>query len=165
MGVDYERKVVVQYQGDPKLFLNGEGSYLFWSGGQCVMDQGLENAVFISLFTQMWPETSPLGHYTNYLFDDIAVHVGSDFERIASAPITFASLNDTRLAAEQALEWMTKTSLAKEITVEVTNPIVNRLSVAIRIKRPDLTDTEILLIKNGENWIYQTTDPAHQRGE
>jgi hypothetical protein len=54
-------------------------------------------------------------------------------------------------------------NLAKEVSVTVTNPAYNRVATEVYIKRPDLTDQELLLIKNGENWIYQTSDPAHGR--
>jgi phage gp46-like protein len=163
MTIDYAKKTIVQYQGDPRLFLDGEGSFLIWRGGQCVMDQGLENAVDISLFTRLDPKTSPLGWAGNYLIDDIKQHVGSRFEEVADRPITFSGLTDISNAAKLALDWLITAGLAKEITVETTNPRYEWRRVAVRITRPDLTDKEIVLLRNGQNWIYQTTDPAHGR--
>jgi phage gp46-like protein len=160
---DYTQKTIVQYQGDPRLFLNGEGSELIWRGGQCIMDQGLENTVDISLFTRLDPKTSPRGWAGNYLFNDITQHVGSRFEEVADRPITFSGLTDVSDAAKQALEWLIDAGLAKSIEAETTNPRYEWLRVEVRITRPDLTDQEIVLLKNGQNWLYQTSDPAHGR--
>lgn len=163
MSKDYANATIVKYQGDPRLFLQGDGSFLEWRGGQCIMDQGLENIVVILLFTTLEPKTSPLGWYGNYLVQEINQRIGSDYEYWAGQAITLTSINNTRAAAEKALERLITMKLAKEITVTVTNPSYNRVSTSVYIKRPDLTDQELLLTKNGENWIYQTSDPAHGR--
>ena len=73
------------YQGDPRLFLDENGSYLKFKGGQPVMDKGLENMVYIKLFTSK-------GWAGNTLFSNPANHIGSDFELSLEAPITLQSL-------------------------------------------------------------------------
>jgi hypothetical protein len=37
------------FQGDPRLFLDKNGAYIAFSGGQPVMDRGFENVVLILL--------------------------------------------------------------------------------------------------------------------
>ena len=39
------------YEGDPKLFIDENGSYLKFENGQPVMDQGFENFALIQLLT------------------------------------------------------------------------------------------------------------------
>lgn len=164
MSVDYDRALVTLYEGDPRLFLDdGDGSYLQFNGGQPVMDSGLENIVFISYFTRLEPVESPLGWWGNYLHDDTAVHIGSRFEAAMELPVTLSNLDVGRIEAENALAHMITSGLAAEIIVEVSNPRANVRQVITKIRRPDQSLQELLLTKNGVNWIYQATDPAHGR--
>ena len=79
------------YQGDPRLFLDSDGSFLKFTGGQPVMDRGLENIVLISLFTRPgWPG--------NVLFQDENQKIGSDFLDIANQSITLRLLLKTHRA-------------------------------------------------------------------
>jgi phage gp46-like protein len=65
--------------------------------------------------------------------------------------------------AENALDWMFESKLAKEITAEMTNPRSGVLTLDLVIVKPDLTIQELLLTKNGVNWVYQSISPAHGR--
>jgi phage gp46-like protein len=72
MTINYSLKEITLYDGDPRIFMDdGDGSYLLFKGGQPVMDSGLENAVFISLFTTLDPPESVLGWCGNYLWDEM----------------------------------------------------------------------------------------------
>lgn len=140
------------FEGDPRMFLGADGSKLQFTGGQPVMDRGLENIVLIALFTS--PDW--LG---NTLFVDPAQQIGSEFEIEALKPITITQIQVVRSAAIKALTL----SIFGTIEVEVTNPNSHRLNVAIFIEPPGGDIQAFLLTKNGENWIFQATDPAHLR--
>jgi len=143
-----------RYQGDPKLTLDENGADLTFKGGQPVMDQGIENAAMISLFT----EPNWCG---NIFFQDPNEKIGSQYLEKARQPITLASLNDTRSAAENALSWMTRSGIASKIAAVVNNPRTNWLQSVILIQPPG-RDLDILLVKkNGSNWISQKLDPAY----
>lgn len=139
------------FQGDPRLFLNADGSSLIFRGGQPIMDKGLENFVLISLFTKK-------GWFGNSIVRE-RYHIGSDFEEALNQPITIDSFNNIRIAAEKALD---HPSIGK-ITVNVSNPINFRLDVLIRIEPPGQPEENFLLTKDGLNWFFQKIDPANEK--
>jgi phage gp46-like protein len=145
-----------RFQGDPKLFMSVDGSYMVFKGCQPIMDGGLENVVFISLFTKP-------GWSGNILFDDPNERIGSDFEEAANQPFTLESFTDMRNAANAALKWMVDSGLASTVDVTVRNPTGNILEVIILIQPPTDDVQALLLTKNGQNWIIQTVDPAYKR--
>jgi phage gp46-like protein len=140
------------YQGDPALVLGVNGSKLVFKGGQPVMDQGLENLALISLFTTQ-------GWVGNSLFADPAQRIGSDFMDAANQPITLSMLNDVAQAAKRALD----DPAFGNVIVNVENPNSYRLNVTIRLEPPGQDSMELLLEKNGLNWIFQKLKPAHER--
>jgi phage gp46-like protein len=125
------------------------GTRLQFTGGQPLMDRGLENLALISLFT------SP-GWAGNLL---VKSDIGSDFEAVCNQPITRRSLNDIRNSAERAL----KSPAFGRVTVTVTNPTGYRLNVIIRIEPPGDNPQAIQLTRNGENWTFQAMDPAFNK--
>lgn len=139
----------MSFEGDPRLILSASGSRLQFVGGQPLMDKGVENLALISLFT------SP-GWAGNLLIKE---DIGSDFENAAKQPITLSALNDIRDAAERAL----KTAAFGDVTVEVTNPTSDRLDVFIIIDPPAENPQQLQLTRNGQNWIFQTIDPAYKK--
>lgn len=144
--------IIDRFSGDPKMILTEDGADLSISGGQPVMDQGLENLAMISLFTQKgWP--------ANFLIDNPDERHGSDFEVTAKRPITLSTLNDTRQAAENAL----KNPALGKMDISVSNPNSNFLQVAITIHPPGKDSETLLLAKNGVNWINQKLHPANER--
>ena len=136
-------------QGDPRIILTASGSRLQFTGGQPLMDRGLENLALISLFT------SP-GWAGNLL---VKSAIGSDFENVCNQPITRQALNDIRNAAERALN----NPAFGRIAVTVSNPAGYRLEIYIRIEPPGENPQTIQLTRNGENWSFQATDPAYKR--
>ena len=140
------------YQGDPALVLTENGSKLVFKGGQPVMDQGLENLVLISLFTRP-------GWIGNTLFQDPAQQIGSDFLDAANQSITVDSLNDIAQAAKRALD----NPIFGNVIVTVSNPRSQRINVTIRIEPPGQDSMDLLLEKNGLNWIFQKLNPANER--
>lgn len=140
------------YQGDPRIFIDENGAYLNFVGGQPTMDRGLENLAIISLFTR-------LGWAGNVLFDDTNQQIGSDFEEIANQPITFEMLNDLRNAAERALD----NPAFGTVTATINNPSGHRLEITVLIEPPGQDVQMLLLTKNGLNWRSQALDPAYKR--
>lgn len=141
------------YQGDPRLFLNADGAYLNFTGGQPTLDRGLENLALISLFTRP-------GWAGNVLFQDENQKLGSDFEEISNQPITVQMINDLRDAAERALN----NPAFGNVTVEISNPNSYRLEIKITLQPPGQDIKTLLITKNGSNWIAQASDPAYLRG-
>lgn len=140
------------YQGDPRLFLDENGSFLEFKGGQPVMDQGLENLALISLFTRR-------GWAGNVLFQDQSQQIGSDFEATAEQPITIQTINDVTDAAEKALE----SDAFGNVTISVENPSGYKTDVKVTIEHPGQDIQELLISKNGLNWVAQKLFPAYER--
>jgi phage gp46-like protein len=143
-----------RYEGDPKMTLDEEGSALTFRGGQPVMDGGIENAIFISLFTKP-------GWSGNFLIQDPNKQVGSNFENTLEQSITVSSLNEMRDGAEKALKWMVDSGLTSRVTAAVTNPSSNRVQVVILVEYPGKDLDAFLALKNSQNWIIQKIDPAN----
>lgn len=139
------------FSGDPKVTLDPDGADMLFLGGQPVMDQGWENFVFISLFTdEEWAGNVLLNPDEK---------IGSKFEKLANSSITLTNLNDMRIEAESAL----KSESFGKITVDVQTPSSHQYKTRILISPPDALLNEIELIKNGQNWIQQKVNPAHER--
>ena len=141
-----------RFSGDPKLILTEDGADLVFRGGQPVMDQGLENLALISLFTRR-------GWVGNFLIDSQDEKIGSDFEVTAKRPITLSTINDVRQTAEEALK---NPALGKS-EVAVSNPNSDFLNVKILVHPPGQDSGNLILTRNGSNWISQKLNPAHQR--
>jgi len=149
-----------QLDGDPKIGIEDNGAELYFYGGQPVMDQGIENAVLISLFTAD-------GWAGNALLTGKNEAIGSDYERFATEEaITITTLDRLAERARAALSWMVSSGLAASVNVEAINPTGRQLQVIINIVPPGGGNVETLLVaKNGPNWIAQIIDPAHDRIE
>lgn len=148
---------VDRYQGDPKMFIDEQGSYFQFTGGQPVMDGGIENAVFMSLFTRK-------GWHGNLVLRAQSEKIGSDFEKTCEGAITKTMLGEVEAAARLALQWMVDVDLAAEIKVGVRNYQGRQLQVAIWITPPFSKDpVKLLLTRNGANWASQVIDPAYRR--
>lgn len=122
-------------QGDPRLILDADGSRLQFSGGQPLMDAGLENLVLIALFT------SP-GWCGNSLLD---IPIGSDFEAECNKPITLSQLNRIRNAAERAV----RSKAFGGATVTVRNPAGHRLEVVVTLSPA----AELLVVRDNGRWV------------
>ena len=141
-----------RFQGDPRLVLTENGAKLIFTGGQPIMDQGVENQALIALFTtQSWPG--------NTLFINPDQKIGSDFVKASREAITLSSLNNIRDAALKALQ----APIFGDISVEVTNPTSYQIKTEIVVKPPGEDPQTIILLKNGINWVLQGTDPASER--
>jgi len=145
-----------RFQGDPKMILTEDGADLVFKAGQPVMDQGLENAAFISLFTEP-------GWCGNVLFEDEVQKIGSLYEQTGRQPITLTNLNDMRDSSQNALAWMIPENLAARVESNSANPTGELRVTEILIEPPGQDVQTLLLTKYGENWINQSLDPAHKK--
>ena len=143
------------YQGDPALFLDENGSELIFKGGQPILDQGLENAAKISLFTEGW--------FGNVLFDEESQRVGSNFESENRKPITATNLQSREQSAIDALQWLIDDGIASNVEVEASNENGVKVDYIIRIFPVGRDVQELRVSENGLNWIAQFFNPAHGR--
>ena len=140
----------INYQGDPKLFIDKNGAFLEFRGGQPLMDQGLENAALISLFTKKgW-------HGNAFLSSE--EKIGSDFQEVGIGTITATSLEKINQEAVKALE----KPFFGNVQAITVNPINYRINTGILIRPPGYDSGVIQIEKNGENWIFQKNNPAHK---
>jgi len=146
-----------RFQGDPLLILTDDGSDMVFpgDGGQPLMDQGLENSVNISLFTEP-------GWVGNVLFEPNE-QIGAGYEAAGRQPITLTNINNLQNTAELALKWMIDERMASKITAKTTNSEGTLRTTTILIEPPGADIQEVILTKYGENWINQTVDPAYRK--
>lgn len=146
-----------RFQGDIAVKITADGAKMLFIGGEPVRDQGLENAVTISLYTKK-------GWWGNVLLSEDSKKIGSDVEITALKPIVdLQSINNMNDAIDKALQWMTDVKLAQSYDINVVNPKVDELKAQIIIYPPGRDSLTLLFLKNGINWISQATNPASER--
>jgi hypothetical protein len=122
------------FSGDPKFFVSEYGSTFRFVSGQPVMEQGAANAALMALFTKP-------GWCGNVLAKSDTEKIGSDFEEAVFGPITLLSLKNIRFVAEDALV----TAGFKVLSIEVLNPVSNRISVKAVIQHESGTVYSLFL--------------------
>lgn len=146
-----------RFQGDPAVKITPDGAKMKFVGGQPVMDQGIENAVTISMYTKK-------GWWGNILFSEESKKIGSDVQKTAGEPIVnLTSVNNVTDSIEKALAWMINSKLASSIDIEVTNPKAESIKANITVHPPGRDAQKFLFLKNGLNWVLQSQNPAHER--
>jgi phage gp46-like protein len=154
---------VDRYQGDPKLILDENGANMVFKAGQPLMDGGLENTVFISLFTRRRDPTTNKQWCGNSLFDSPSQRIGGRFMEKADQSVTLSMLLDLEAAAKSDLQWMINEQIATEITASASVPTGKNVHVLIGIKPPGRSLQQLIVLKYGNNWVIQALDPAHKR--
>jgi len=130
--------------GDVRLTPTADGGDITLLGGQPDMDQGLETAVYVSLFSgpAWW------GNLSGALDE----RAESNLESLLSQTLT----NQTRLDAEeyarQALAWMLRSGIAAKVTVAATLPTLGWLVLSIVIEQPG---TDPAVLRYQINWAAQ----------
>lgn len=148
-------KTFNRFQGDPAITITEEGASMTFKGGQPVMDQGLENAVILSLYTKK-------GYWGNTLLRKESQKIGSDFSEIRTV-VNIDTINDYTDDATGALRWMKTENIASKIDISITNPYNDQIYSDIKITPPGQDTQELLFFKNGINWINQAANPSHER--
>jgi phage gp46-like protein len=127
--------------GDPKLFETGIGADLSIIGGQPVMDDGLENAVYLSLFT-------PPGWWGNILSTSESYRYESRIPELFRRTLTNQVRIDAEKYATDALAWMGIERIADKITPTAVILSVGVLGLAIKIDQPSRS----LTLRYQLNW-------------
>lgn len=128
------------YDGDPKLYNSGDGADISIVAGQPIMDEGLENAVELSLFT------SP-GWWGNSVSEPDEQY-GSELGDVMRRTLTNQTRLDAAARARTALAWLVSSGVAKSVSVTASIPQVGMLGLVISIEQPDRTTT----IRYQVNW-------------
>jgi phage gp46-like protein len=130
----------VKFDGDPRLFETGNGADLHISAGQPEMDAGLENAVYISLFSSKdwWGNLVSTG----------SEKLESNLETLSSAKLTNATRQSAEEFAREALAWLLADGVASKITPVATIPAVGFLGLEIKIEQPGRTS----VVRYSINW-------------
>jgi len=133
----------MNYEGDVKLIQTDDGGDIEFVAGQPVMDQGLETAVYISLFSGDW--------WGNAISEQNE-KLESNLEEIYNRNLS----NKTRLDAEEymrkALEWMIRLGIAKRIDVSASLPTPGWLGLEITIIEPNGSEQNL---RYSINWAKQ----------
>ncbi len=133
----------MNYDGDVKLIPTEDGGQITIEKGQTIMDDGLETAAYISLFS---------GDYWGNAISERDEKTESELETLFSQTLT----NQVRLDAEeyalQALEWMKRQGIAAKIEAEGSIPRTGFLGLVVRIYQPDDTVAEL---RYQINWTNQ----------
>jgi phage gp46-like protein len=121
----------VTFDGDPKMYSTGGESDLLIADGQPVMDEGLENAVFLSLF-------STTGWWGNAVSSEDE-KLGSELQTVLRRTLNNAARLDAEQYAKDALAWLLSAGIAKSVAVSATIPAVGVLGLVVTVEQPDRT--------------------------
>jgi len=132
----------MNYDGDVKLTATEDGGQITVRSGQPVMDDGLETAAYLSLFS---------GDYWGNAISERDEKTESELETLFSHTLN----NQVRLDAEeyalQSLAWMKQQGIASKIEAEASIPRAGFLGLAITITQPDGTAAVLRYQINWEN--------------
>ncbi len=134
------------FEGDPKIVITAEGAEIPFpgNGGQPEMEQGVENLAILSLLTRP-------GWSGNFYFTELSKKYGSEYEEIAEKPITLTNIELLRQATIKSLKNDAFGTVESIISIISSS---QRLNV-IKISPPGSDINEIVLQKNGLNWLFQ----------
>ena len=137
-----------RFGGDPKLFFTDDGFDLRYIAGQPVMEKGLENQAYISLFTREG--------WAGNVFLPPENRVGSDYEDTCAGSITLSKLADIENSAVRAM-----TSKAfQRVSAEAKNPRSDILLVEIKAG----SGGPLTFSREGGLWRNQREKPIDHSG-
>jgi phage gp46-like protein len=119
---------------------NGDGGEIEVVGGQIGLDEGLETAVFLSLFGGNDDDagidaTKALQWWGNVEErDETRRHRSETQYLLNNSALVPANLRRFEDAAALDLEWMTSTGLASFVGVEATMPALNTVKLTVKIE-------------------------------
>jgi len=145
-----------QYEGEPRLVMTPDGVTIEFKGTQPVMDNGLENAALISLFTDR-------GWWGNALLKSDEQIGKTNFEKVASGTINIGMLAQTANEARLALKWMVSLKIVQSVDARAYNRNGFGVDVEIIITGLDGSSKAFKVSKYGANWTSQVIDPAQAR--
>lgn len=133
----------MNYDGDVKLYPTEDGGQISIKNGQPYMDDGLETAVYISLFSS---------DFWGNVISERDEKLESKLETLYSQALTNQARLDAEQYALQALAWMKRQGIAAKIEAEAVIPRTGMLGLVITITQPDSTIAEL---KYQINWANQ----------
>jgi len=133
----------MNYEGDVKLIQTDDGGDIEFVAGQPVMDQGLETAVYISLFSGGW--------WGNAISEQNE-KLNSELEELYNRNLSNQTRLDTEEYVRKALEWMIRLGIAKRIDVSASLPIPGWLGLEITIIEPNGSEQNL---RYSINWAKQ----------
>ena len=138
---------MIRTQGDVKIFILPGGIEIVYSGGQPVMDSGLENMVLIYLFTENgWPMNKIL---------PLSQHIGSDFLTETRKPINITQLRKIEIAANEALKPIEANKIGTISDLSVKMITGSQIFLRFAVNPPGVNAIQIELSGYGNNWKMQ----------
>jgi phage gp46-like protein len=119
---------------------DGDGGEIEFVNGQAVMDDGLETAVFLSLFGGNDDDSGldgdkPRQWWANFEEQDATKRQRSETQfLLQSLPLIPANLRRVEDAAGADLAWMLETGLAGFVSVTATMPARNTIKLQMKIE-------------------------------
>ena len=132
-----------RFDGDIRLSLSQDGGIIKIRGGQPDMDDGMETAVNISLFSQ--------GDWWGNALAEDGEQIGSTFLDSLRAPLTNQARLNVIESVRSALSWLTDTGISSSIDVQATIPGLNRLDISLTIRQPEKAPTIFRYTVNWQN--------------
>ena len=133
----------MNYDGDVKLYPTEDGGQITLKNGQPYMDDGLETAAYISLFS---------GDYWGNSISERDEKCESKLETLFTRTLTNQARLDAEEYALQALAWMKRQGIAAKIEAEASIPRTGMLGLVVKITQPDGTIAEL---RYQINWANQ----------
>lgn len=115
-------------EGDPKYINTDNGVDFNFINGQPQMDTGLQNSIYLSLFT------SPLW-IGNALSESESENYNEDFQQILNKNLDSKTRLDAEKYAEASLKWMITDKMVKSISVNAEIQKLGFLAIEINIEQ------------------------------
>jgi phage gp46-like protein len=117
-----------------------DGGEISFVNGQAVMSDGLETAVYLSLFGGNEDDSGivaddPLQWWGNFGESDQAKHYRSETQSLLrSLPLIPFNLRRLEEAGTRDLDWLIQSSVATSVTVAATIPALNTLALVVNVE-------------------------------
>ncbi len=146
--MSYTHETTTIPEGDPKLFLAASGVDIHFENGLPIMENGLENIVAISLFTEQ-------GYALNRIARDAETEIGSTFIEESRKSITRTQLSIIEDSAVKALSWAVESGIFSEVSAKMIYGGSSGYILTITVTPPTGPQRNLSFIRNGENWTEQ----------
>lgn len=138
------------YSGDPLIIIGPSGATLQFSGGQPLMDQGVQNEATLRLFT----DSDWVGNFVLPAQNQM----GSKFESLTLGQgLTLSKLQTT---SDLAVKALSLSPVFNSVSAVATNPSSDRVKLVATVGPGT---APLSLEKNGPNWQNQAVSPAGQK--
>jgi phage gp46-like protein len=116
---------------EPKLFLNGNSVDIKMINGSTESENGIENAIAISLLTE-----NKNNEHHNLLMNRKSEKIGSKFYNACiTLPLNRQGMIDRETAAKSDLKWLLDDDILSDLSVSVTAPNSNECKLTIQAKQ------------------------------